>query len=249
MIKIAFHVQKGGTGKTTTTGNIGFEMSKMCRVLMIDGDPQGNLTSWYCPEGISYDLADVLQEKVPLRQAIQPIAGTSNLDLLGTIAIDGELKEWAETKLSGEMYAFHDLIEKIEDLGYDAVLFDLSPGMSLLERSILSVMDEVVPVIAAEFFSLDGIEIAENELQKIRKKMRGKFTADRLVINRLNKSYSSHRGILEELEKLTYRTYVIGQSTGISDAVLHRMSLSEYDTENKYLEEYNRLVKDLMGGK
>ncbi|NPD75315.1 ParA family protein [Oceanispirochaeta sp. M1] len=247
MIKIAFHVQKGGTGKTTTTGNIGFEMAKSSRVLMVDGDPQGNLTSWYCPEGISYDLADVLQEKIPLKQAIQPIAGISNLDILGTIAIDGELKEWSETKLSGEMYAFHDLLDQIKELGYDAVIFDLSPGMSLLERSILSVMDEIIPVIASEFFSLDGIEIAENELQKIRKKMRGNFKADRLVINRLNKSYSSHRGILEELEKLDYQTYVIGQSTGISDAVLNRMSLSEYDNENKNLEEYNRLVTDLMG--
>lgn len=246
MLKIAFHVQKGGTGKTTTTGNVGYQMSSNKKVLMVDGDPQGNLTSWYCPEGISYDLADVLQEKAELKQAITNITG--NLDILGTIAIDGELKEWSETKLSSEMYAFHDLLDNIEKLGYDAVLFDLSPGMSLLEKSILSVMDEVVPVIAAEFFSLDGIEIAEHELSKIRKKMRGKFRADRMVINRLNKSYSSHRGILEELEKLAYQSYIIGQSTAISDAVLHRKSLLEYDEENKYLPEYNRLAVDLVKG-
>lgn len=246
MLKAGFHVQKGGTGKTTTTGNVGYEMSKHLKVLMVDGDPQGNLTSWYCSEGVSFDLADVLQEKTTLQRAIQPIG--ENLDILGTIAIDGELKEWSETKLSGEMYAFHDLIDSIEKLDYDAVLFDLSPGMSLLERSIIAVMGEIIPVIAPEFFSLDGIEIAVNELNKIRKKMRGHFNSNRLVINRLNRSYSSHRGILEELYKLDYKSYVIGQSTSISDAVLHRKSLSEYDEENKNLDEYNRLVNDLMKG-
>jgi cellulose biosynthesis protein BcsQ len=245
MYKVAFHVEKGGTGKTTTTGNIGFEMSKDKKVLMIDGDPQGNLTSWFCPDGVSYDLADVLQDKTTVDKAIEPIS--DNLHILGTIAIDGELKEWSETKLQNEKYAFDNLLDDIAKLNYDAVLFDLSPGMSLLEKSIICLMDEVVPVVAAEFFSIDGIEIAEYNLDKIRKKMRGKFRADRLVINRLNKSYTSHRGILEQLEKLTYETFIIGQSTGISDAVLHRKSLSQYDEENKNLPEYNRLVSVLMG--
>ena len=239
-----FTLKKVEQGKTTTTGNVGYEMSKSQRVLMIDGDPQGNLTSWYCKDGVSYDLADVLQEKAPIEKAIEII--NDNLHILGTIAIDGELKEWSETKLQTERYAFHDLLDGIEKMGYDVVLFDLSPGMSLLEKSIISIMDEVVHVIAAEFFSLDGIELAEHNLDKIRKKMRGQFVANKMVVNRLNKTYSSHRGILNQLNKLTYETFVIGQSTGVSDAVLNRRSLSEYDEENKNLPEYNRLVKSLI---
>jgi len=239
---IAFHVEKGGTGKTTMSGNMAAVLSDMGKkVLMLDCDPQGNLSSWYITEGFNNDLCDVLQGKVILKNAIVSIK--NNLDIVGTFAINGELKEWSETTLFQKPFAFPDLLDQIRNLNYDYAIFDLSPGISNLEKSILSNMDEVIGVLSAEFFSLDGLEIFENELEKLRKDRRAKFTADKIIINRVNKSYTLHKSYLTEIEKLKYTTFTIGQNTAISDSVPAHLSLLDFDSSNKYIPELKKIAE------
>jgi len=240
---ISFHIEKGGTGKTTMAGNITHELSCYAKTLMIDGDPQGNLTGWYVKDSINHDLADVLQGKTRLENSILKMR--ENLFLLPSIAIDGELKEWSETQLPGKPYAFHDLKDSIETQGFKYVVFDLGPGISILEKSILAVMDEVVGVVAAESFSVDGLEVFENELEKLRRDRRAAFMANKLVINRFNRSYSLHRAYVEQLENLPYRIYRIGQSTGISDCIPAHQSIFEFDPGNKNTNEFQRLAKEI----
>ena len=242
MKSIAFHVEKGGTGKTTMSGNMAAVLSSTGkRVLMVDADPQGNLSSWYITGGINFDLCDVLQGKAVVGDAIINIK--PGLDILGTIAIDGELKTWSETTLLQKPFIFYDLVEQVAGLGYDYLVVDLSPGISNLEKSILSVMDEVIGVLSAEFFSLDGLEIFESELNKLRKDRRATFIADKIIINRVNRAYTLHRSYLEEIEKLKYQTFTIGQSTGFSDSVPAHLSLIDYDPQNKYIPELNKIAE------
>ena len=61
MIKVAFHIQKGGTGKTTLAGNVSYALSKNKKTILIDCDPQGNASSWFLVENPPYELADVLK--------------------------------------------------------------------------------------------------------------------------------------------------------------------------------------------
>jgi chromosome partitioning protein len=244
MKTIAFHVEKGGTGKTTMSGNMAAVLSSMGKkVLLVDCDPQGNLSSWFITDNIKYDLCDVLQGKAGLHDAV--ISIKPGLDILGTIAIDGELKAWSETTLFQRPYAFPDLLDNIKALNYDYCIFDLSPGISNLEKSILSVMDEVVGVLSAEFFSLDGLEIFENELNKLRKDRRATFTADKIIINRVNKAYTLHKTYLAEIEKLKYMTFTIGQNTGFSDSVPAHLPVIDFDINNKYIPELQKIAEVL----
>ena len=70
MRPIAFHIEKGGSGKTTLTGNVAHELSRYRKTLMIDVDPQGNLSSWYVVKPFQFDLADVLQDKFAIEDAL-----------------------------------------------------------------------------------------------------------------------------------------------------------------------------------
>ncbi len=76
MKTIAFHIEKGGTGKTTMAGNVAYEIAFYNKTLLIDGDPQGNLTSWYHTEAIESDFSDVLQQKARLNDAVINIRKT-----------------------------------------------------------------------------------------------------------------------------------------------------------------------------
>ncbi len=247
MKKIAFHVEKGGTGKTTMAGSVGYALQDHGRIIMIDGDPQGNLTSWYLAGGeLRNELSDVLQGRCDPAEAIQAVR--ENLDLLGTFAIDGDLKGWSETQLAGKPFAFERLIEQVADLGYDFALFDLGPGISILEKSILAFVDEVVPVIAAEYFSADGLEIFEHELAELRADRKARFIVDRMVINRVNDSYVLHKAYRDLLAGRRYRIFTIHQSTGISDCVPEHSTVFEYDPKNKNLAVLKDLAGELAGG-
>jgi chromosome partitioning protein len=243
MKSIAFWNRKGGTGKTTTAGNVAFELRHYGRTLLVDCDPQANLTSWYGPEGIERELADVLTGGCELSAAAVRIR--EGLDLVPSFAIGGELKRWSETELPGKPFAFADLRDAIERAGYTYVVYDLAPGDSLLEWSALASVDEVVLVASPEYFSADGLESATDSLDRIRRDRRGRFQSGRLVVNRVNRSYAAHTVLAEEFSGNGFDVYQIGQSTGIHDAVMSHQSVFEYEPGNRYTSEYQRLAQEI----
>ena len=237
---IAFHVEKGGTGKTTLAGNSSYVLSKMAKTLLVDGDPQGNATSWFATNSMEWELADVLENRVSLENAVKKIR--SDLYLLPSFGLDGNLKHYSETTLFQRPYAFLDLIDTITASDFEVAVFDLGPGISNLEKSILSAMHEVIGVAAPETFSADGLEVFENELQKLRKDRRAQFEVNKLVVNRINLSYSLHVEYLKQFNALDYEIFTIGQSTSLSDCVPRHLSLHEFDPKNKNVTEIERLA-------
>ena len=243
MKTIAFHLQKGGVGKTTLCGNTAAAIRHHGHTLMIDADPQGNLTSWYLTDPARYELSDVLQNRANLRDAAVEVR--EDLDLLPTKGVGGDLKAWAETQLFQKPYAIQNLIEDAERR-YEFLLWDLGPGLSNLEMSILAMMDEVVPVVSAEYFGIDGVEMFETKLEELRRDRRATFRSDKLVINRFFKNFAYHKAFNEQYEKMRYDLYRVGQSTDISDCVPNHQSLFEYRPGNKYTGEIQRLATDLL---
>ena len=241
MKSIAFHIEKGGTGKTTMAGNVGFELSAYGRTLFVDADPQASLTSWYATDDLEYDLSDVLQQIATLEAATLHIR--ENLDLLPTAAIGGTLQKWTESNAAAASDAIRYLLDDIEKAGYQHAVFDLGPGISEFNRSILARMDEIVGVAAAEYFAADGLEIFEDELRDLYQTRRAEFVANKLVVNRFNRSYGQHREYLEWFDSLKYAVFWIGQSTEISDCIRAHKSLFEYGPGNRYTSEIQRLAQ------
>lgn len=246
MRKIAFHIQKGGVGKTTLSGNTAHCLSlKNKNVLMVDCDPQGNLSSWYLSTVPAYELADVLSKRAAPDQAIVKLS--ERLSLIPSFGLNGQLKEYAETKLLNEPLAFQKLCKVLEALGYDYAVFDLSPGMSLLEKNIISAMDEVITPLTPEYFSLDGIEIFNHELQKINENYSRTVQHKRIVLNMVNRSFAQHNIMLEKMQKLNYKLYTIAQDRKIADLQTENKSIFIYP-HSKTIAEFSRLTDDIIKG-
>jgi len=196
---------------------------------------------------MQWELADILQDKCSIEDAI--IKVRDNLYIIPTFAIDGSLKNWSETVLFHKPYAFINFTDELEKLGFDIAFFDLGPGVSNLEKSVLSCMDEVIGVVAAEYFSFDGLETFYHVLNELKKDRRATYDVSKLVINRINKSYALHNAYTSKIckqEKLDI--YQISQSTAISDCVPNHKSLFEYDSGNKNTSELQRLAYNIIGG-
>jgi cellulose biosynthesis protein BcsQ len=247
MRKICFHIQKGGVGKTSVTGNIAALLAREGkRTLLVDIDPQANMSSWFYPQQPEYDLVDVITGQASVGKAICPLNGY--LSLLPVTAIGSGLKKWAETELARSPRAIEFLVSDLENLGFEYALFDCSPSFSLLERSVISCMDEVINPLSAEFFSIDGIEGFVNELRNIEKANRKTIKNDKLVVNLLNRSFARHRAFLGELEKLRYYIFVIPQDSKIAECQITHKSLIDFEPRAKSLRFFMDLVHAVMEG-
>ncbi len=246
MRSVAFHIQKGGVGKTTLSGNIAFLVSESHRVVLVDCDPQGNSSSWFLTETPAHELGDVLQGNVTVDQALVPVS--ANLSILPTFSLDGVLKQYAETRLNDEPFIFEELVQELSSLGIDMAIFDLSPGMSRLEKSVLLAMDEVVVPLTPEYFSVDGITIFNNELRKLNKNFRRSVRFDRIVCNAINHSFRRHREFVAALEDLDYELYLVPQDARLAESQIRHQSASEYDRRTKAIPELQRLADALVYG-
>ena len=206
---VAFHLQKGGVGKTTISGTLACQSAlEGHKTLVIDCDPQGNLSSWFLKDPPKYELSDVLQGRCYVGNAIVAAPELENLCILPTFGIGGTLKNYSETKLAEEPFILQDLVKEVSE-EYEHIILDLSPGLGRLERSALIASDEIVTPMTPEVFSLDGLEIFIDELAKLKKNMRAAVKHNKIIINSYDERIKQHRDIFSAAESsgrfLVYR--------------------------------------------
>lgn len=247
MKKIAFHIQKGGVGKTTLAGNAAFSCSQIRKTIIVDADPQGNVTSWLLKEAPQHELADVLTGSVKLEDAIVGVA--ENFYVLPSFGIGGSLQAFADFKMIQQPFIFDDLCKDIQALGFRIAIFDLSPGMRILEKYVILAMDEVITPLTPEFFSLDGIEIFNAELKNINKDYRRRVRHRRIVANCINRSFRRHKVICEKFAGLDYEIFSVVQDSKIAESQIYHQTIFQYCPESKTVPEIRKLSMAIAGSR
>ncbi len=166
-IVIAVANQKGGVGKTTTTANLGAALARQGRrVLLVDMDPQGNLTS---AVGISKATNQTIAESLLDFGAPLPMLkvenGTGQLDVApATLALAS-----AEAALMNKLGREQRLRDQLarHAAHYDAVLIDTPPSLGLLTINALVAADRVLIPTEARFFSLQGLQMIEESIEEV----------------------------------------------------------------------------------
>jgi chromosome partitioning protein len=173
MKSIAVINQKGGVGKTTTTVNLGAGLArKGYRVLLLDMDPQANLTVHVDkrPDLESSTLTNLLVEDVPLKELVQPTA----VDNLFVVPSDTSLAgvEQVLANRIGRETILREAIEAYPDAGaFDFVLFDCPPSLGVLSANALVAADHVVIPMQAEYLSLQGMAKLLEVIQLVQKRL------------------------------------------------------------------------------
>src|SRR5712664_2015404 len=138
---IAFANQKGGVAKTTTTLNLGVALKeKGYEVLLVDLDPQGNLTmsQGWNPDEIERSMFDVLVHRLPITEIIR----THEIDI-GVASIDLAGAELALSSMIGRERALEKALLPVRE-AYDYILIDTPPSLGLLTINALVASDGVI---------------------------------------------------------------------------------------------------------
>jgi len=188
--RISVMISKGGNGKTTIARNLGQRLSSYgFRVLLVDTDMQGNLTSAFSLEELGFEidtetyiLHDVLAEDSPLDDAIVRI--TENLDIVPSTSLNSMLDVWIDRQCKNQTRAFVDKIEAVRSR-YDYIIFDCAPALSRTNSAAIGSSDMVILPVIPDKFSQHGLEQTIKEIKLVQREVSHKI-ACKVVFNRFD---------------------------------------------------------------
>lgn len=160
IISIVNH--KGGTGKTTSTINIGSALALLGhKVLLVDFDAQGSLTYSLGINDKDYTIADVLHGEVSLPDVLKQ---RESMDVLPAGAQLADI----ELSIARSEQHFHHLQSLLASLpGYDFILIDCPPSLSLLTLNALAASEQVIVPMQLDVLSLRGLDSMLSTIQKV----------------------------------------------------------------------------------
>jgi chromosome partitioning protein len=245
---IAFANQKGGVAKTTTTLNLGVAFAEQgLRVLLIDLDPQGNLTmsQGLNPDSIERSMFDVLVHRLPIEEVIQETEvelAVSSIDLAGA--------ELALSSLIGRERALEKALEPIKER-YDYVLVDTPPSLGLLTINALVASNGVIVPVQCEYLSLRGLVQLENTLSMIRENLNPDVEIQGILPtmfdNRTLHSREAVEILQENFGELVFDTK-IRKTIRYAEAPVRGTSVLKYDPSGTAAEAYRELAKEVLNG-
>ncbi len=246
MKSICVAIQKGGVGKTTISVNLAAEIAKTNKVVLIDGDPQGNSTSSLV-DNFEYELADILYGNVAVDEAIAK-TNVENLYIIPTAAIDekgnNQLKKYRSNEASGNPFAFVDIIDALKEQGFDYCIFDTSPNFDDFEENIMAAADETIAVVMPDIFSQDGLQIFENNLQNFKKRKRVNNPVFKtFVFNAVNLSTKMAKDILAQLSSSELNVVTVPQDQNFRKAQGVRKTIQQFGAKIDTITAFEKLAE------
>jgi chromosome partitioning protein len=245
---ISFANQKGGVAKTTTTLNLGVALAEQdLRILLVDLDPQGNLTmsQGMNPDTIERSMFDVLVHRLPIQEVIQHTEvdlAVSSIDLAGA--------ELALSSMIGRERALEKAIALVKD-GYDYVLVDTPPSLGLLTINALVASDGVIVPVQCEYLSLRGLVQLENTLSMIRENINPDVAIEGILPTMYDSRTLHSREAVEILQEnfgdLVFETK-IRKTVRYAEAPVKGSSVLKYDPSGSAAQAYRQLAKEVLDG-
>jgi chromosome partitioning protein len=250
---VAVANQKGGVGKTTTTINLAASLALADqRVLLVDVDPQGNLTSGVgqkgkaAPSGTIYDALTAVE---PTSDAA-PFMIPTGIDRLLLVPADRNLTgaEIELVTLPRREERLRALLTPVRD-DFDYIFVDCPPSLGLLTLNALVAADAVLIPLHCEYFALEGLADLVGTIRRVRAALNPALDLEGVLLTmfdeRTNLGQQVASDVRQFFKEKVFRT-VIPRNVRLGEAPSHGMPVTLYDVKSRGAEAYLALAREVL---
>jgi chromosome partitioning protein len=244
MKRIVVANNKGGIGKTTSVQNISSYLAmKGYKVLMLDLDPQTNLTDCFGVFESKKTIYDSFSKNIPL----PVIKIRENLFLVPSSLDFAGIEPEILAKLQRE-YILAKLLEPLENQ-YDYCVMDCPPSLGLITVNALTAGDAVLIPLEAEYLAYRGIDTIMDLIGSIKETINGKLYIAGVFFTKYNPRRSLTTSIKAEVEKHCGKTIlnsVVRVNVALAECQSNGQDIFTYDKESNGAKDYQALVEEIL---
>jgi len=247
--------QKGGVGKTTTTMNLGVYLANLGKkILLVDIDPQSNLTS-----GLGYGKNRQVADAVINKTIYDVLSGSAQLSEVFITTKNKNLSlvpssidlAGAEVELVNQLSRetiLKSALDKIKS-DYDYILIDCPPSLGILTINAFVAADKILIPVQCEYFALEGLGQLINTIKLVKTRLNSNLDIGGVILTMFDSRTNLSKQVSAEVQdffKEKVFESVIPRNVRLSEAPSHGKSIAEYEPTSNGAYAYEELAKEMI---